>query len=178
MLPLELPFQRFISDVVNVDERAWTVGNTVAIHLEARGFFDALYIRFWSEARYRQNKYRDILAPDGTEWLSSLSLVVNGIQRIQPWDPKKLRLLANNTQLKRDIQDSLYFLIFGEPVDHEPAGSLFLSRTHKVQLNATIANLPIDPAVPGSRFVHINLLGIAWNILDIKNGKGVLRFID
>jgi len=175
--PIVLPFHKLVYDLINFNEKSWQVGSHVNTVIETRGFFDALYIRFFAEARARQNKYRDTLAPGGREWISQLSLITNGVERISSWDPKKLRILANNTQLPRDINDPLYYLIFGQPIDHEPAGTLFLSRTHKSQLSFTIANLPVDPAVK-SKFVYVYLLGIAWNIMDIYDGKAHIRFLD
>lgn len=175
--PLEIPFQKFIYELINFDEATWQVGNPVTKVLETRGFFDALYVRFWHEARDRQNKYRDTLAPGGYEWVNNISLIVNGVERVFTWDPKKLRQLSSNTQLPRDIRDPLYYMIFGEPQDHEPAGTLFLSRTHKAVLRFTIGALPYDPAVR-SKFVYVYLMGIAWNIMDISGGQVRLRFAD
>jgi hypothetical protein len=176
-MPLELPYQRFVYELIQFDESAWIVGNQVSKVLETRGFFDALFIRFWHEARDVQNKYRDTLAPGGYEWVNNISLIVNGVERVFSWDPKHLRQLASHTQLERDIRDPLYYMIFGRPQDHEPAGSLFLSRTHKVSLRFTIGALPVDPATR-SRYVYVYLMGVAWNILDIKNGRAAPRFAD
>lgn len=175
--PIELPFHKYLYEFLNLDERSWQVGNQIVKHLETKGFYDALYVRFWHDARMRQNKYRDTLAPGGFEWISQLALVINGQQRIATWDPKKLRQLANNVQLPRDIHDPLYYLIFGEPIDNEPAGTLYLSRTHKAQLNFTVANLPVDPATR-SKYVYVYLLGLAWNILDIRDGQAKPQFLD
>lgn len=175
--PIALPFQKFIYELINFDEATWQIGNPVTKVLETRGFFDAIYIRFWHEARDSQNKYRDTLAPGGYEWVNDISLIVNGVERVFTWDPKKLRQLSSNTQMSRDIRDPLYYMIFGEPQDHEPAGSLFLSRTHKAVLRFTIGALPYDPAGK-SKFVYVYLMGVAWNILDISNGQARLRFSD
>lgn len=175
--PLHIPYHRFIYELINFDEATWQIGRQVSKVLDVRGFFDAIYIRFWHEARDRQNKYRDTLAPGGYEWVNNISLVVNGVERIFTWDPKKLRQLSSNTQLPRDIRDPLYYMIFGEPRDNEPAGTLFLSRTHKAVLRFTIGALPVDPAVR-SRFVYVYLMGVAWNILDIDGGQARTRFAD
>lgn len=175
--PLQIPYHRYVYELLNFDEASWQVGRPVAKVLDVRGFFDAIYIRFWHEARDRQNKYRDTLAPGGYEWVNDISLIVNGVDRIFTWDPKKLRQLSSNTQLPRDIRDPLYYMIFGEPKDNEPAGTLFLSRTHKAVLRFTIGALPADPAVR-SKFVYVYLMGVAWNILDVQGGQARTRFAD
>ena len=175
--PLSMPYQRFVVDQLAFDETTWQIGNTVSKVLETCGFFDAIYVRFWHDARRRQNKYLDTLAPGGAEWVSTMSLVVNSVERVFSWNPTNLRKLANNSQLSRDIKDNYYFLVFGEPIDREPAGSLFLSRTHKSLLRFQIAALPTDPATH-SRFVYVSLLGIAWNVLDIRDGQVRIRFAD
>jgi hypothetical protein len=182
--PIELHFHRQINQILEFDTTNFIIGTMIAELLEIRGFFDAILVRFLSRARKFQNKYFDTLPPPSSnsritprEWVSSITFIVNAYDRAIQLNPTQLRTLANNTKQRRDILDAIYYFVFGEPYEHEPAGSLFLSRTHKAQLNFTIDYLPSDPAIQNNS-LYLYLLGIAWNILDIKNGQMRARFQD
>lgn len=151
---------------------------TVKQTLELPGLFQRFIFGMISLARQRQNKYRDLTPPDGGEWLESITLLVNGQERVMPWDPKKFQELAINTQLPRDVERELYFLIFGVSPDLEPAGPLNLARTQKVVLKLNLRpGIPTDPTV-GTRQTFGRLKGEAWNVLDITGGVARVRFND
>lgn len=156
----------------------WMPGARIHRRLDIRGFFQALFLGFISEARQLQNKYRSI-DPPGTsgEWLQELGLVVNAEERIRFWPPKKFQELANNTQLRRDVEVALYYLIFGVNPDEEPAGTCNLTRTQKTILTLVLADIPLDPAVP-TRNTGASLVGLSWNLFDVAEGVGRLRYAD
>jgi hypothetical protein len=149
--------------------------------LEIHGMFQALYLTITSEARLQQNKYRLIDPPTfpiAGEWLNNLSLNVNGLDRIYAWDPKKFQELANNTQMRRDIHPRLYFLIFGvNPYVHEPAGTCNLSRVQKATLLLDLVDQPPDPTT-GSNQAFASVLGLSWNVFEIRDGVGRLKYAD
>jgi len=144
--------------------------------LQINGLFQALFLDFRSLARTKQNRYTDLL-PSYGEWLSLLSLNINGQDRIYPWSPTVLTTLANATQLDRDINVALYYLIFGISPEDEPGGTCNMSRCQKAVLNWTFNNVQIDPLI-GVNTTYASIIGMAWNILDIKNGIAMLRFPD
>ncbi len=146
--------------------------------LEIHGFFQGLYLGIISDARIKQNKYRDINPPGSGEWLIELGLNVNGQDRIQMWPPGQFQELANYTQMRRDVEKQLHYLIFGvNPYRFEPAGTCNLTRTYKVQLNMQLEEVPPDP-VTGGNDARASLLGLSWNVFEIRDGLGVLKFAD
>jgi len=158
------------------------LGSSIKQRLEITGLFQRLIFGIISLARLRQNKYRDInptTTSDGLpgQWLSSFSLIVNSQERVLPWPTKLYQDVAQNTQLKRDVERDLYFVVFGVSPDAEPAGALNLARTQKVLLSLDLVINPIDPAVE-SRQAFGAVMGEAWNIMDIKDGVARLRFVD
>jgi hypothetical protein len=175
--PMELTFQTQMAEYLTFDENTWIPGYQMQKRLEVRGYFQGLYVRFFSEARALQNKYRDSAAPGGGEWITNMSLVVNGVQRIYNWQPKKLRELVHNIQLGRDIEDNLYFMIFGREVEGQPGGACYLARTHKATLTFQVSDFQVDPVLK-RRLVYTFLLGIGWSVLDIRDGRATLRFPD
>jgi hypothetical protein len=176
-IPHSIPFKQQYLDILTYDQNVFIPGNTVQKRLDIRGFFEALYIRFISTARVLQNKYRDTAPIGGGEWIRSMYLTVNGIERIVNQIPEQYRAITLKTRVPRDIPDVLYFMIFGQEVDHEPAGNLYLSRSHKVQLTFQFADIPPDP-VTRSRQADVGILGIGWNVLSIVDGRAVCVFAD
>jgi len=165
------------------------LGTSIKKRLEITGLFQRLILGFISLARLRQNKYRDtnpLRTGDGTgigsgiaagSWAANLSLIVNSTERILPWPTKKFQVVAQNTQLGRDVERNLYFIVFGVSPDAEPAGPCNLARTQKVLLSLDLSVSAIDPAVD-TRQAFGAVMGEAWNIMDIQDGVARLRFVD
>ena len=173
----ELRFRQQRRDFWTVDSSDFVAaGTNYRRILQINGLFQTLFMGFRSDARTKQNRYTDIL-PSYGQWISNLSLNVNGQDRIYPWTPKKFTTLANNTQLNRDVNIALYYLIFGISPDNEPSGTCNLSRCQKAVTNLTFNPVPPDP-MTGTNTTYAFVLGLAWNILDINNGIAELRFPD
>jgi hypothetical protein len=167
--------QRVDFDIPSVN---WIQGSRYRRPLEIHGFFQALYLGIISETRLKQNKYRDINPPGDGEWVSELGLNVNGQDRIQLWPPRQFQELANYTQMRRDVEKQLYYIVFGvNPYKFEPAGTCNLTRTYKVQLNMVLNAVPPEP-VTGDNNARAELMGLSWNVLEIRGGLGFLKFAD
>lgn len=172
----EIRFHQQLRDVWTLDARNFVAGASDKHQLMINGLFQLLFVGFRSDARVRQNRYFDIL-PSLGDWLSTLSLVVNGAERILPWDPKKFRALSNNTQFVRDLNIALYYLVFGIAPDSEPGGACNLARCQKAIVNFMFNAVPPDP-MTGTNVTYGFVVGKAWNILDINGETGLvsLRF--
>ncbi len=171
--PQQILFKQQQREDFIIPNAAWIAGSRWQQRLSIQGFFQALFVGLLADARRRQNKYRDISAPGGGEWLTNLGLSVNSVDRIDFWPPKKFQELANNTQLARDVEVELYYIIFGVNPDGEPAGTCNLSRTQKTILTLELADVP--PA-EGTRTTYATIMGLSWNLLDIRDGVCSLRF--
>jgi len=158
------------------------LGSSIKQRLEITGLFQRLIFGIITLARLKQNKYRDINPTTTAEgltgqWLSNFSLIVNSQERVLPWPTKLFQDVAQNTQLRRDVERDLYFVTFGVSPDAEPAGALNLARTQKILLSLDLVVNPIDPAVD-TRQAFGAVMGEAWNVMDIKDGVARLRFVD
>jgi hypothetical protein len=160
-----------------IEDAAWNPTARLTRRLEINGFFQALYVGFLLEARRRQNKYRDINPPGGGEWLVDLALYVNSTERIREWPPKHFQELANNTQMKRDVESQLYFLVFGVAPDRDPSGVCNLGRTQKVNLAMRLEDVPADPVTDSSLTVG-SVLGLSWNVFRVEGGIGRVVYED
>ena len=178
----EIRFRQQRRDYWTIDNSAFAAGVNYRRLLQLHGLFQSLFLVFRTTARTQQNKYTNILPPNPinqtvNQWLTNLSLNVNGQNRIYPWSPKKFTTLANNTQLARDVNIALYYLIFGISPENEPGGACNLSRCQKAALNLTFTDVPPDP-MTGVKTTYAYILGLSWNVLDIKDGYAILRFPD
>jgi hypothetical protein len=176
----EIRFRQQRRDYWTVDSSAFVPGVNYRRLLQINGLFQSLFLYFRSDARTQQNKYTVILPTNPqsnilAEWLTNLSLNVNGNDRIYPWSPKKFRTLADNTQLGRDVNLALYYLIFGISPENEPGGAFNLSRCQKAALNLSFNNIQPDP-MTATNTTYATILGLSWNVLDIKDGTVIMRF--
>lgn len=186
--PQSILFSQELRQDFTIEDKDFIPGAQFKQVLEIHGLFQALFLGIISNARLLQNKYRDINPPgipegipynEATrpEWLVNLSLRVNGIDRIYSWPPKKFQELSNNTQLRRDVESQLYYLIFGISPITEPAGACNLTRTQKVTLTLLLNDVLQDP-VTESRQAFTSVLGLSWNALQIRDGSCELLYGD
>jgi hypothetical protein len=180
--PQDITFRQQRRESFTIRDEDWAtavVGGTYRQLLGIHGFFQALFVGIISDARLLQNKYRDIDPPGrpvgSRDWLLTLGLNVNGVDRIFQWPPKKFQELANATQLGRDVEAQLYYLIFGINPDWSPAGTCNLTQTQKVLLTAALADVLADPAT-GTKQAEASVLGLSWNVLRMEGGVGAVRF--
>ena len=175
----EITFRQQRREAFTVRDEDWVPTALYRKPLEIHGFFQALFVGLISDARLLQNKYRDIDPPGrpigSRDWLLSLGLNVNSVERIFQWPPKKFQELANNTQLGRDVETQLYYLIFGVNPDWSPAGTCNLTRTQKVLLNMQLDEVLADPAT-GTKQAEASVLGLSWNVLRVEGGVGRVLF--
>ncbi len=189
-VPHSIPFSYQMLEALTFDQNTLIPGYRFSKRLDIRGFFEILTVRFVSELAILQNRYYDTfpypprngstlnLRPTNTtDWVTDIGLIVNGEERINVAPPDVMDLLTVNTKMPRDMLDKFYFFVFGEQVDREPAGNLFISRTHKVVLQFTFADVPIQPIL-NNRACIVTILGRGWNILDIQDGFAKVRYPD
>lgn len=175
--PIALPFRSQMIEVLTFDQKTLFTGYNFSKRLEIRGFYEALYVRFLSIARFQQNKFADTRAlNESGNWVSQMGLVVNGQPRVYPWAAEELFTVAINTQVAHDVDYRLYYMIFGQQQDKTPGGNLYLTRTDKAILNFTFANVQTDPVLPNTIFCYLAVLGLEWQVIDIKDGFCSVRY--
>lgn len=179
-VPQAITFRQELRQDFTIEDADWNPTAQFKQELEIHGLFQALFFGIIGSARRAQNKYRDINPPGvpvAPEWVNTLGLIVNGSERIAFWPPKKFQELANNTQLRRDVEAQLYFLIFGINPDTEPAGPCNLSRTQKVLLTMQLNDVFQDPMAE-SRQAFGSVRGLSWNVFQIRDGRCQLLYSD
>ena len=176
-VPYSLPFRSQMIEILTFDQKTLFAGYNFSKRLEIKGFYDALYVRFLSVARFQQNKFSDTRAlNESGNWVSQMGLVVNSQDRINPWSAEELYTVAINTQVPHDVDYRLYYLVFGQQIDKTPAGNLLLTRTDKTLLNFTFAAVQNDPVLPTTTFCYLAVLGLESQVIDIKDGFCSVRY--
>lgn len=178
--------QQYRQDFV-LDDSMWpnALGQTTSknIRIELQGLFQRLFLGLTSYAKVRQNKYRDLSPPlygpvveENLQYLNKLAVSINNQDRISPWPTTIFQELSQNLQLPRDITRKLYFIIFGVAPDGV-GGAINLARTQKAVLALTLNNILPDRQT-GSKLTLASLMGEAWNILEVKDGLGKVKYMD
>ncbi len=176
-VPHALPFRSQMIEILTFDQKTLFAGYNFSKRMEIKGFYEALYVRFLSIARFQQNKFSDTRAlNESGNWVSQMGLVVNSQDRVKPWSAEELYTVAINTQVAHDVDYRLYYLIFGQQIDKTPAGNLFLTRTDKALLNFTFAAVQNDPVLPTTTFCYLAVLGLECQVIDIKDGFCSVRY--
>lgn len=188
-IPHAITFRQELRQDFTIEDEDWNPSALFKQELEIHGLFQTLFVGIISNARRQQNKYRDINPPgnpanlssslvaERLDWLINLGLIVNGVERISFWPPKKFQVLANNTQMRRDVEAQLYSLVFGINPDTEPAGPCNLSRTQKVILSMQLNDVYKDP-MAADRQSFASVLGLSWNVFQIRDGRCSLLYSD
>jgi len=142
----------------SLEEFPLETSGIVKRRLETTGFFQSLFVGIQSKAARRQNRLSEFLTN-----VDEIAFDINSQERIHSFT--LIRELATNTQVRRDFDTGLFPLIFG--ATDEPAGTCNLARVHKAVLKI---NMPADGVVM--------VMGIAWNVLEIRDGRIRKLFVD
>jgi len=174
----QIPFRRQLRDFWEIAKNDFSQA-PMKHQLLIGGYFQTLFLGIRSIARIGQNKYYDLLpSPGGApDWLTDLELIVNGQDRIYTWGPTELRTLANNTQLSRDVNIALYYLVFGISPEDEPSGACDLTECQKALINMRFAAVAADPMTDSNQ-TSLFVYGLSWNVLEIADGIAKLKFAD
>lgn len=175
--PHTLLFQTQMMEMVTFDQKTLFAGYRFSKRLEIKGFFNSLCTRFLSIARSQQNKYLDTRAlNESGNWVSQMGLIVNGQDRILPWRAEELFTVTINTQMPSDVIYRQYYMQFAQTRDGLPGGPLYLTRSDKVLLQFVFAAVQNDPVLPTTSLCYLNVVGLSWQIIDIKNGFCSVRY--
>jgi hypothetical protein len=139
-----------------------------------------------SEAALRSGQLYNVSPPPGAQnqFLQTLRLNTGSIDRLNEFDVTLWRDVSNYYKNARAPSDqagnplNVYTLAFGGENDsNQPMGTFNLSRSNTQVLYATLAPISIEPRL-NSRKAYIIIYAESWNLYEIKDGKGGLKFAD
>jgi len=103
--------------------------------------------------------------------------------RLNEWNVNIWRDVSNYYKNHKEGRDpngnpfNVYTLTFGPEDITRPMGTLNMSRADVSVLYITLAAIATDPRT-NNRKSYVNIYGEAWNICEIKDGKGKIIFAD
>lgn len=158
----------------------------IPVTLDFVGATSRLIVVVQSEASLRSGQLYNLAPPPGpvTQFLQTVRLNTGLIDRLNRLDATLWRDVSNyykNQRAPGDLTDkplNVYTLTFGGENDSTtPMGTFNLSRSNTQVLYITLAPIATDPRL-NSRKSYIIIYSECWNLYEIRDGKGKLKFAD
>lgn len=189
---IQLPFVQTQRITYTIEDSKWNPlisSNTsiqIPVTLDFVGVARRLMVAVQSDAALRSGQLYNISPPPGqtTQFLQTLRLNTGSIDRLNEFDVTLWRDISNyykNARAPGDQQGNplnVYTMTFGgENDNNQPMGTFNLSRSNTQVLYATLAPISIEPR-SNSRKAYIIIFAESWNLYEIKDGRGSLKFAD
>jgi hypothetical protein len=189
---IEVPFVQTQRIAYTIEDSKWNpfiASNTsmqIPVTLDFVGATSRLMVAVQSDAALRSGQLYNVSPPpgDSTQFLQTLRLNTGSIDRLNEFDVTLWRDISNYYKNNRAPSDqsgkplNVYTMTFGGENDsNQPMGTFNLSRSKTQVLYATLAPISIEPR-SNSRKAYIIIFAEAWNLYEIKDGKGRLKFAD
>ena len=188
--PLHLPYiQNQLSEFTIQDDKwdAVQFGVTVIIpyELDFIGSVQRLTIGLQTLASIQAGQRYDLRPPSGgsTSFIQSLRLNNGTRDRLERFSDKIYRDVANYYKNQKEPREpngfpfNVYTLTFGPSETTKPLGTFNMSRTLDTLLYLELAPIARDSRL-NNRKTNVYIFAEAWNVFEIKNGKGKMLFAD
>jgi hypothetical protein len=188
---IPLPFIQVQLVPYTIEEKKWfpivNTGATVSIpiHLDFVGAMSRLTVGVQSDAVIQAGQLYQTNPPAGgaDAYIQTIRLNMGLKDRLNTWPVKVWRDVANYYKNSKEGRDpnggvfNVYTLTFGTADTGKPMGTINMSRVDTSVLYVDLAAIAADPRT-GGRKSYVYVYGEAWNIFEIKNGKGLVLFAD
>jgi hypothetical protein len=188
----DLPFTQVQQVKYTIEDSKWAPVNnlnttvSIPVTLDFTGAVSRLIIGVQSEASLRSGQLYNLSPAPGlaTQFLQTLRLNTGLRDRLNELDSNIWRDVSNYWKNERAPGESpnsalnIYTLTFGlEDDTNSPIGTFNMSRADTQVLYATLSPISADSRSK-SRRAYIIIFAEAWNLYEIKDGKGKLKFAD
>ena len=189
---IQVPFVQVQHSQFTIEDSKWNpvvIANStvqIPLKLDFVGAVSRLTVGIRSEASALAGQLYNLSPPPGgaNQYLQSLRLNAGSRDRLNEWDVNIWRDVSNYYKNAREPRDpnnnplNVYSLTFGGENDATtPLGTFNMSRSDTQVLYATLAAIGSDSRTK-SRKAYILVFAEAWNLFEIKDGKGRLMFAD
>jgi hypothetical protein len=189
MLPLPFVQTQLVEHTIE-DNKWYPVVNTnspvsIPIRLDFVGAMSRLTVGLVTDASIQANQLYQTNPPRGGQgsFLRTLRLNMGTQDRLNEWSAKIWRDVANYYKNQKEGRDptgdpfNVYTMTFGPEDITRPMGTLNMSRTDASVLYMSLDAIASDPRT-NTRKTYVYIYGEAWNIFEIKDGKGKIIFAD
>lgn len=162
-------------------------GATVSLPLplDFIGAVSRLTVGVQSDAALQAGQLYDTSPPTGaaTSFINTLRINLGLRDRMNEFDQRLWRDMVNYYKNSREPRNpdggvlGVYTMSFGGKDEFIPIGTFNMSRTMDAVLYVTLSAIAADPRT-ASRKCYIIVYAEAWNVFEIKDGKGLVIFAD
>jgi hypothetical protein len=188
---LYLPYSQVQLSQFTVEDPKWeaivlrNATITIPLELDFIGSVQRLTVGVQTAATIQAGQRYQLYPPQGgaPAFLTSLRLNVGIQDRLNKFSAQIYRDVANYYKNQKEPREpngdvmNVYTLTFGPAETTKPLGTFNMSRTQDAVLYVELAPIAIDPRL-NSRKSYIYVFAEAWNVFEIKNGRGKMLFAD
>jgi hypothetical protein len=176
---LHTQFEQFTIDDNQMNAASATYNITVQLPftMDSIGSASQLLFGFRSDASTRAGERSDLLSIGGTPYIQSARLNISNIDRVKAWQTPVFREVTAYWKQTKLVQREVYTMTFGGFDYGLPIGTLNFSRAVLPVFYITLAPTELDMRTR-SRLTYFLLYTESWNIWEIHNGKGYMKFED
>jgi hypothetical protein len=189
--PLHLPYVQVQLSQFTVEDPKWeaivlrNATITIPLELDFIGSVQRLTVGVQTVATLQAGQRYNLYPPQGGSeaFLTSLRLNVGIQDRLNRFSAQIYRDVANYYKNQKEPKEpngnvmNIYTLTFGPAETTKPLGTFNMSRTQDAILYVELAPIAIDSRL-NSRKSYIYVFAEAWNVFEIKNGRGKMLFAD
>jgi hypothetical protein len=176
---LHTQFEQFtIADnQFNAASAAFNATIQIPLAVDSIGAASRLMLGIRSDASTRAGQRSVLRSVDNRPYIQSARLNIANLDRIQPWEPAVFREVTAYWKQVSSTAYEVYTLTFGGFDVPLPLGTLSFTRAVLPVLYITLAAIGLDRRTR-SRLGYALLYTESWNVWEIRNGAGQLKFED
>ena len=176
---LHTQFEQFTIEDNQFNAASSSFNATVQIPLavDSIGSASRLILGIRSDACTRAGQRNVLRSVDNLPYIQSARLNIANIDRIKAWEPVVFREVTAYWKQVKSSTYEVYTLTFGGFDFPIPLGTLSFTRAVLPVLYITLAAIGLDPRTR-SRLAYALLYTESWNVWEIRNGAGRLKFED
>jgi len=161
----------------NAASGAYNATIQLPLAMDSIGSASRLLLGIRSDASTRAGQRSVLRSIDNTPYIQAARLNIANIDRIKVWSPAVFHEVTAYWKQVSYSPLEVYTMTFGGYDYEMPLGTLSFTRAVLPVLYITLAGIGLDPRTR-SRLAYALLYTESWNVWEIRNGSGAMKFED
>lgn len=188
---LSIPYVQVQLSQFTIEDNKWDpliksgVNVSLPFELDFIGSVQRLTVAVQTIASIQAGQRYDISPPAGgaNTFFQALRVNVGTQDRINKFPATVFREVANYYKNQKEPRApngdllNVFTLTFGPAETTKPLGTFNMSRTQDVILYVDLAAIALEPRL-SNRKCYVYIFGEAWNLFEVKDGRGKMLFAD